>query len=169
MQDLYGVDLTEFFREVDSKSGQRQLLCEKWVRCPMGLKSLPYQVVQAIIVAKQVILGERLDAKNVFGWDEVQMNLPGSAEYNPSLLWVSKIRVDDGNIAANLFIYVDDVRITGNSAKECDAAAQRAVSVANDLWVQDAPRKQRFGEQEAGAWAGSVVGTDGQGVFVTVS
>ena len=29
-------------------------------------------------------------------------------------------------------------------------------------------RKRRFGEQEAGAWAGSIVETDGQGEYVTV-
>jgi hypothetical protein len=63
------------------------------------------------------------------------MNLPGSAEYDPSLPWVSKVRLSDNKIAANLFIYVDDVRVTGNSTQECDVAARRASSVVNNLGV----------------------------------
>jgi hypothetical protein len=97
------------------------------------------------------------------------MNLTGSPDYDPTLPWVSKVRLEDGRIAADLFIYVDDVRVTGNSDKECDAAARRAASIVKDLGVQDAPQKKRFGEQEAGAWAGSVVETNGEGVYVTVS
>jgi hypothetical protein len=33
--------------------------------------------------------------------------------YDPALPWVSKIRLTDGTIAADLFVYVDDARITG--------------------------------------------------------
>jgi hypothetical protein len=135
----------------------------------MGLKSSPYQAAQAILVAKEVILGDRSDTTNVFRWDDVRLNLPGYPDYGPALPWVSKVRLEDGKIAADLFTYVDDVRVTGNLARECDAATRRAASTVNGLGVQDAPRKRRFGEQEAGAWAGSVVETDGQGVYVTVS
>jgi hypothetical protein len=52
------------------------------------------------------------------------MNLPGSKLYNSSLHWVSKVRLNDGKIAADLFIYVDDVRVTGNTAKECNVIKQ---------------------------------------------
>ena len=41
--------------------------------------------------------------------------------------------------------------------------------MVNKLGVQDAPRKRSSGEQEAGAWAGSIIETDGQGEYVTVS
>ena len=118
---------------------------------------------------KEVILGDRQDSENVFRWDAVRMNLPGSETYDPTLPWVSKIRLDDGRIAADLFIYVDDVRLTGSSAEECRQAGRRAASVANSLGIQDAARKRRFGSQRPGAWAGSVVETSQEGVFVTVS
>jgi hypothetical protein len=147
MQALCGVDLTEFFGEIDSKTGRKHVLWEKWVRCAMGLKSSPYQAVQAMLVAKEVILGDRTNASNVFRWDAVQMNLPGSPEYDPSLPWLSKIRVEDGKIAADLFIYVDDVRVTGNSAKECDAATRRAASVANDLGSRTPPESGDLGNK----------------------
>ena len=82
---------------------------------------------------------------------------------------MSKIRLDDGRIAVDLFIYVDDVRVTGNTSRECDSAARQAACTVNHLGVQDAPRKRRFGKQAAGAWAGSVVETNGVGVYVTIS
>jgi hypothetical protein len=109
MQALCRVDLTEFFRQDGSETGQKHVLWEKWAQAAMGLKPSPYQAVQTILVAKEVILGDRRDEKNVFWWDEVRMNLPGSEKYDPSLPWVSKIRLNDGCIAADLFIYVDDV------------------------------------------------------------
>jgi hypothetical protein len=99
----------------------------------------------------------------------VRLNLPGAANYNPALPWVSKIRIQDGKIAADLFIYVDDVRVTGNSAKECDDATCQAASTANALGVQDPPPKRQIAEQSAGAWAELLVEMDGQGVYVTVS
>ena len=135
MQALCGVDLTEFFGKSDPESGRKQVLWEKWVRCAMGLKSSPYQAVQAMLVVKEVILGDPRDAENVFRWDKVRMNLPGSTDYDPTLPWVSKIRLEDGKIAADLFIYVDDVRVTGNTARECDAATRRCL-----LYTSPSPR-----------------------------
>jgi hypothetical protein len=169
MQALCGVDLTEYFGEIKEGSTRKVRLWERWVRAAMGLKSSPYQAVQAILVAKEVILGDRRDPANVFRWDDIPMNLPGSPKYDPALPWVSKIRLSDNKIAADLFISVDDVRVTRNLTQECDAAARRAASVVNHLGVQDAPRKRRFGKQKGGAWAGSIVETDGRGVYVTVS
>jgi hypothetical protein len=78
MQSLCGVNLTELFGQKDKNTGKRVLLWEKWVRAAMGLKSSPYQAVQGILVAKEVILGDCMDSSNVFRWDDVRMNLPGS-------------------------------------------------------------------------------------------
>jgi hypothetical protein len=170
MQALCGVNLTQFFGKGSSELDQKpKLLWERWVRAAMSLKSSPYQAVQGMLVVKEVILGDRLDPNNVFRWDKIRMNLPGSKTYDPSLPWVSKVRLSDGRIAADLYIYVDDVRLTGSSAKECRQAGRRAASVANSLGIQDAARKRRFGSKKPGAWAGSVVETSDDGVFVTVS
>jgi hypothetical protein len=169
MQALCGVDLTKFFGDTSNLDGKPKLLWERWVRAAMGLKSSPYQSVQGMLVVKEVILGDRLDPENVFRWDHIRMNLPGSKTYDPSLPWVSKVRLSDGRIAADLFIYVDDVRLTGSSSKECRQAGRRAASVANSLGIQDAARKRRFASKTPGAWAGSVVETSEEGVFVTVS
>jgi hypothetical protein len=36
-----------------------------------------------------------------FQWGKVEMNLPGSEEYDPAFPWIAKIR-KDGRVAANL-------------------------------------------------------------------
>jgi hypothetical protein len=123
-----------------------------------------------VLVAKEYILRDRKDPKNVFRWDVVQMNLPGSKDYNPSILWVSKIRLEDGNIAADLFLYVDDGQLTGNSQDEVNQATRVATSRLQKLGVQDAPRKsRRWGSRRPGAWAGSIVEATNHGVYITVS
>jgi hypothetical protein len=59
------------------------------------------------------------------------LNLPGSQDYDPRLPWVSKIRVADGKIAPDIFIYVDDARVTGPSEEDCWKATRQAASVVN--------------------------------------
>jgi hypothetical protein len=98
------------------------------------------------------------------------MNLPGSNEYDLLLPWVSKICLEDGNIAADLFLYVDDGRLTGNSRDEVKQATRVATSRLQKLGIlQDAPRKRRWGSRRPGAWAGSIVEATNDGVLVTIS
>ena len=111
---------------------------ETWQRAAMGLRSSPYQAVQAMGVAEETIRGDRKDPNNVYRWDYVRLNLPGSAEYDPSKPWVSKIRSKDGKIVADLFIFVDDLRPTGPSRLEAWKSARRATSKLNYLGIQDA-------------------------------
>jgi hypothetical protein len=99
MQALCGIDLTEFFGK-SGLTGKPKIKWERWVQAAMGLKSSPYQAVQGMLVVKEVILGDRLDPDNVFQWDEIRMNLPGSPSHDPTLPWVSKIRLNDGKIAS---------------------------------------------------------------------
>jgi hypothetical protein len=71
----------------------------------MGLRSLPYQAVQVMSVAEEAIRGKRKDPNNIYRWDYVRLHLPGSDGYDPRKPWVSKIRSEDGKIAADLFIF----------------------------------------------------------------
>jgi hypothetical protein len=162
MQALCGVGLTNYF-------GEGQILCERWTQAAMGLKSLPYQAVQAILVAKDNIRGDRMDPENTFRWDTVRLNLPGSKEYDPRLPWVSKLRLCNGKLAADIFIYSDDARVTAPAKEDCWKATRQAASIANSLRIQEAARKQRWGARRPGAWAGSIVESTEEGVFVTVS
>jgi hypothetical protein len=162
LQVLAGVDLTHYFQKGNTGSK----VWEVWLRAAMSLRSSPYQAAQAMGVAEEVIHGDRKDPTNVYCWDTVQMNLPGSSDYRPSRPWVSKYRSSDKKIAADLFIVVDNLRPTGSSRKESWAAARRAASTLNHLGIQDAPRKRRDSSQSPGAWAGSVVRTGAGGVNV---
>jgi hypothetical protein len=131
----------------------------------MGLRCSPYNAVQGMMIAKEVILGDQLDEKNVFRWDRVRLNLPGASDYDPSKSWIAKIR-SDGQVAADVFIYVDDIRSSAPTEREAWQAAQRTSSVLGFLGLQDAARKRRAPSQEAGAWTGSVVWTSGGTVTV---
>jgi hypothetical protein len=79
------------------------------------------------------------------------------------------LRLDDGRIAADLFIFVDDLRPTGPNYKDAWKAARQAASTLNTLGIQDAPRKRRASSRSPGAWAGGVVRTTDEGVFVLTS
>jgi hypothetical protein len=166
LRALCGVDLTECVGDVDEFGNS---LYEAWERAAMGMKSSPYQAVQAVMVAEEVIKGDHKASKNPFRWDSVRMNLPGSKSYDPSLPWVSKIRLGDGCIACDLIIFVDDLRVTGPTNREAWEAGQHAAATLNHLGIQDAARKTRDGSQIPGPWAGCCMRTDLDGVFVLVA
>lgn len=163
VQALCGVDLTLYFP--DGVPEGTSVLWERWTRCAMGLRPSPYQACQGMMWALEVIFGDRRNAANVFRFDRVELNLPGSSDYNPARPWVYKVR-KDGVIAADAHCYVDDVRATGPSEKDCWRASQRVSSVLASLGIQDATRKRRTGDLEAGAWKGAVVHTSNDKVTV---
>jgi hypothetical protein len=172
-----GVDFTRFFPAAESetikddngKSLASAKVWETWFRAAMGLKSSPYQAVQALSFAEEIIRGDRHESENIFRWDKVRRNLPGSDNYNPGLPWISKVRSEDGKIAADLFTFMDDFRPTGPTKKEAWLAGRRTASILNTLGIQDAARKRRDSSRAPGAWAGAVLRTDGDGVHVLVS
>ena len=49
-------------------------------------------------------------------------------DYRPDLPWVMKVRLDS-HLACEVFVYVDDGRITGFCREICWAAARRMASV----------------------------------------
>jgi hypothetical protein len=167
LQPFAGVDLTPFF--TDELAPNQLTLWEHWCRCAMGFKPSPYQSIQGILFAEEIIRGDPLDSTIIFRWDIIRLNLPGSNNYTPSLPWVSKIRLSDASLACDLIIYVDDVRTMGNTFDECKAASRRAASVLNSLEIQDAPRNRRDPSQTPGAWAGSICLSDTHTVDLVVS
>ena len=102
---------------------------ERWSRNWMGLRDSPYRSIQHMIRLKYIAYGSRHDQENPFQWDKVVYNLPGSEKYDPTRPWVMKIRTD-GNLASEVYIYVDDGRATGHSAEACWAAIRRFASIA---------------------------------------
>jgi hypothetical protein len=82
LQELAGVHLAPNFPSDTSVS---DLLWGGWHRCAMGIRLSPYQCVQGIALTEEIILGDHTDPTNVFSWDTVRLNLPGSDDYDPSL------------------------------------------------------------------------------------
>jgi hypothetical protein len=74
---------------------------------------------------------------------------------------VYKVR-SDGHIASDVFLYVDDGRLTGHDEEQCWQAARRFCSMCSYLGIQDASRKRTTPSQTPGPWAGSVVHTKDQ-------
>jgi hypothetical protein len=153
VRKLCGVDFTLYYPK-ELEGSDMNVLWERWQRCAMGLRTSPYQAIQGILWAEELIMGDRLDEnKNVFQWNQLQLNLLGSADYDPSKSWVRKLR-SDGRLAADLQIYFDDFRTTGPTEADCWRASQRVSSVLRSLGIQDTPRKRRPPSLEPGAWAG---------------
>jgi hypothetical protein len=134
----------------------------------MGFTFSPFQSIQGVLWAEEVILGDRYAASNPFRFELVKLNLPGMPDYEPSVPWVCKLRAN-GGLASELLIYVDDLRVIAQTARECWEACSRVAKILNFLGLQDAARKRRGPEQEPGAWSGSVVHTTGGHVTVLIS
>jgi hypothetical protein len=111
LQQFCGVDLTTLFpEELDGTS--KTALWEVWAQPPMGVRPSPYhQAVQGALVVKPLALGDPADTTNVFQWDRLDLNLPGSNIYSLGEPWVSKHR-SDRLIAVDVHSYMDDERVT---------------------------------------------------------
>jgi hypothetical protein len=83
----------------------------------MGGTFFPYHTGQVMVNAKEMIMGDPND-------------LPVLPDYDPSLAWVANVR-EDGRVAVDLFIYMDDFRPTGPDAEECWRASRKATSICN--------------------------------------
>ena len=132
---------------------------ERWVRNFMGLRDSPWRSIQLMLIAKVIAYGDRTDPNNPFQWESAILNLPGSWNYDPTLPWVYKLRVDL-SIANEIYIYVDDGRLFGFNKSECWGAARRFSSVCAQLGIQDAARKRTEPSKTPGPWAGSILHTD---------
>jgi hypothetical protein len=104
VRPFVGVDVSHYFPgETDTR------VWETWVRAAMGLTLSPYQSVQGMAFAEEMIFGDRHDSKTPYRWDRVRLNLPGQLDYDPSLPWMSKVRKEDGRIASDMSSFVDDL------------------------------------------------------------
>jgi hypothetical protein len=76
---LAGVDLSKYIQELGGNPSH----WARWGRCGMGCRPSPYQTTQAIGWAKEMMMGDHLDATDVFKWSSVRLNLPGLPNYDP--------------------------------------------------------------------------------------
>ena len=165
-RELVGVDVSLFFG--DGSEEEKRIKWERWLRCAMGLKNSPNHAIRAILFAEEFIKGNPNDSSNPFSYSRVELNLPGSRDYDPSVPWF-RTMTSDNLLATLLAIYVDDERIHASSEEKAWLAAHQLATRESYLGIQDAARKRRPPSQNAGAWAGSIVKTNNKEVGVLVS
>ena len=108
------------------------------------------------------------------GYNRVQLNLPGSETYDPSLpkvmKWNDAARGGAGDVAGDVITFMDDVRIVGHSKSNCHAVHRKFTSRMQFLGLQDAPRKFRPPSQVgAGAWTGTIFKVEEASISKSVS
>ena len=162
-----GVDLTKIFPEELTEVLQE--LIEHWERMLMGFRPSPYFTTRALKRVETFLKGDRHADNNIFRWDKVIFNLPGDASYTPTHPRVYRVRVDGDTMAADLFIYIDDLRNTAPSELEGWEGAHQICCRLAWLGIQDAPRKRNYSSQTPRAWAGSIVHSDQDAVTLLVS
>ena len=84
---------------------------ERWTRMCMRMRQSPYACTHGLHRAEEIVKGDDLEVRNPFNWTQVVFNLPGNETYDPKLPWVYRV-AKTGEIAADLFTYVDDQRCT---------------------------------------------------------
>jgi hypothetical protein len=58
------------------------------------------------------------------------MNFPRALGYDPTMAWVDKVR-EDGQVTADLFIYMDDRRPNARYKEECWQDGRKSGSTCN--------------------------------------
>ena len=140
---------------------------ERWVRNFMGMTDSPYRSIQLMLIAKYEAYGNRHDQTNPFHWERIILNLPGTWSYEPNLPWVFKVRFD-GHLACDVYVYVDDGKVTGWCRAACWEASKQCAKILTKLGIQDAARKRTEPSMTPGPWAGGIAHTN-DGVVTLVS
>ena len=153
-----GVDLTPFRGRIDGVIGESSSrIWERWERQFMGLRPSPFNSVRFYYWAEEFARGSRLVSSNPMRWDTVKLNLPGAAEYTPTLPHVYKWNNLAQHIAGDVVTYIDDLRVSGYSMENSWQVGRQLASRFQYLGIQDAARKRRPPSQRPGAWAGSLL------------
>jgi hypothetical protein len=76
LQAYTGVDVSGLYKEEEEVSNRLKYVA--WDRPAMGLTGSPYTCFQGACRGKRVAMGDRRDPRNVFHWETVVVNLPGT-------------------------------------------------------------------------------------------
>ena len=170
LQAVSGIDLTHFRKQIEEffphHITSNPSLLYSWSRVWMGLRPAPYWSCRYYYLLEEFVVGDITDSTNVFAWDEVILNLPGSPSFNPTLPFVMRWDSHHTRIASSIKAYVDDLRITGATIELAWQAARQTAARLQYLGVQDAPRKRRL---DHGPWSGTVFSTDNHKVTKSVT
>jgi len=159
-----GVDVTEV---AEAAAGAKRIL-KRWTRTLMGFKSSPFVCTQTFALSEEIIVGDHLEIGNLFYWDKVILNLPGTKEYDPTMPRVYRWNSKQNRMACFFGTYIDDIRTRGPTKASCNKATSRRVaSRINYLGQQDAAQKRGQPAQQPRAWAGAkCCSLEGNGLYV---
>ncbi|KAL7579532.1 hypothetical protein ACA910_007907 [Epithemia clementina (nom. ined.)] len=138
-----------------------ELLCD-------GIDNIPIPSHSISQTSEAAGPGGSTKPNNGFRWSDVILNLPGDIGYNPSLPWVRRVR-ENGDLAADVHLYVDDLQETAPSELEAWEASSKMAKTALFYGLQDAACKRRAPSKSPGAWASAVIKSTPYGVFKLVS
>ena len=65
---------------------------------------------------EEVVRGDRHDPNNALQWGYIMMNLPGTKEYKPYMVWVTKRRAG-GLLVSDYVTFVDDLRLAAKGRR----------------------------------------------------
>ena len=155
-----GTDLTSLYAGPEDQ-GPRMAV---WDRNLMGLAVSPYNSIKMALVAEEICKGDHFEMGvgcnskelNPFQWEVISLNLPGTKDYDLRLSWIVKKR-KDGQIACDLFTFVDDERVVGPTEELTWQASHVLATKQSYLGIQDAARKARPCSQNPGAWVDAIV------------
>jgi hypothetical protein len=157
-----GVDVPTELREKLRSEGMPVDGPMRWNRLVFGWQSSPYLALRMLARAIELAKGAPNETGSAFAWHAVKLNLPGSADYDPGIPRVVKLR-EDGTPATELVVFFDDGRVIGATERHAGEGIRQLTSRLQRLGNQDAARKRRPTSQRPGAWAGGIAYTD-QGI-----
>ena len=122
----------------------------------MGLRPAPFWSCRFYCLVEEFFIGQRKNTSNVYYWDKIVFNLPGSPSFNPTLPFVFKWDSVNQRIATSIKAYVDDLRIIAANVEIAWKASRQTAAGIQRLGSQDAPHKRRI---EDGPWTGTMFST----------
>jgi hypothetical protein len=69
-----------------TRSGLNDAMWSPW--SGMSFESSPYNTIQEIFMAEEIVRGNQSGINNILQWDKVILNLLGSLDYQPGRPWV---------------------------------------------------------------------------------
>ena len=80
----------EPLKDIPDWEKERVRAWEQWSRNWMSMVDSPGRSVQIIIIAKELVMGNRGQDNNPFRWSAVVLNHPATPQYQPAMPWVYK-------------------------------------------------------------------------------
>jgi hypothetical protein len=150
------VELTKEERVSMEEEERKHTLWLRWERNWMGARPSPHSSVRFCYLAEEFVRGDPAETKGPLRWDDIVLNLPGDASYDPSRPRVMKWDFHEDRLAGDFVAFVDDLRASGATEEHAWAVAMRIAKRLQYLGIQNAARKTRPPTREPGAWAGAV-------------